>query len=453
MKILVAGSGKVGSEIVEKLSAEGHELTIIDNNTDVLESIMEDYDVIGVRGNAASLDVLEEAGARDTDLLIAVTDMDEVNLLACMTARSINDDIKTIARIRNPDYRSQAVRMRSLFGLDMSINPEENAAVEIKRLLQYPGFLNIDTFARGNAEIATLRIDGNSQLKNVKLNDLDHIVHTKVLVAIVERNGRCIIPDGDFVLQENDRIHVTASTNNLSVLLRNLGILTRRVKDVMIAGGSTIGYYLARELEDTGIRATIVEKNPVRCNELATLLPKARIILGDASSQQFLESENLGSFDALVTLTGLDELNIVVSLFGQACGVPTIITKLSHAENNRMLERLPIGSVVSSKELISSTIVRYVRSIQNTKGAALTVHLFGNRSAEAIEFDVDEETRHCGEDLKNIRVKDNVLIAGITRGLETAIPTGSSRFMPGDTLVIVANSDLMIRELNDIFED
>ncbi|MBQ1447260.1 MAG: Trk system potassium transporter TrkA, partial [Solobacterium sp.] len=329
MKILVAGSGKVGSEIVEKLSAEGHELTIIDNDTDVLESIMENYDVIGVRGNAASLDVLEEAGARDTDLLIAVTDMDEVNLLACMTARSINEDIKTIARIRNPDYRSQAVRMRSLFGLDMSINPEENAAVEIKRLLQYPGFLNIDTFARGNAEIVTLRIDENSQLKNVKLNDLDHIVHTTVLVALVERGGRCIIPDGDFVLQENDRIHVTASTNNLSVLLRNLGILTRRVKDVLIAGGSTIGYYLARELEDTGIRATIIEKKPSRCNELATLLPKARIILGDASSQQFLESENLGSFDALITLTGLDELNIVISLFGQACGVPTIITKMS----------------------------------------------------------------------------------------------------------------------------
>ncbi|MBQ2688743.1 MAG: NAD-binding protein, partial [Solobacterium sp.] len=172
MKILVAGSGKVGSEIVEKLSAEGHELTIIDNDTDVLESIMENYDVIGVRGNAASLDVLEEAGARDTDLLIAVTDMDEVNLLACMTARSINEEIKTIARIRNPDYRSQAVRMRSLFGLDMSINPEENAAVEIKRLLQYPGVLNIDTYARGNAEIVTLRIDENSQLKNVKLTDL-----------------------------------------------------------------------------------------------------------------------------------------------------------------------------------------------------------------------------------------------------------------------------------------
>ncbi|MBQ1325560.1 MAG: Trk system potassium transporter TrkA [Solobacterium sp.] len=453
MKILVAGSGKVGSEIVEKLSAEGHELTIIDNDTDVLESIMENYDVIGVRGNAASLDVLEEAGARDTDLLIAVTDMDEVNLLACMTARSINEDIKTIARIRNPDYRSQAVRMRSLFGLDMSINPEENAAVEIKRLLQYPGFLNIDTFARGNAEIVTLRIDENSQLKNVKLNDLDHIVHTTVLVALVERSGRCIIPDGDFVLQENDRIHVTASTNNLSVLLRNLGILTRRVKDVLIAGGSTIGYYLARELEDTGIRATIIEKKPSRCNELATLLPKARIILGDASSQQFLESENLGSFDALITLTGLDELNIVISLFGQACGVPTIITKMSHAENNRMLDSLPIGSVISSKEMISSTIVRYVRSIQNTKGAALTVHMFGNGTAEAIEFDVDDETRHCGEELKDIHVKHGVLIAGITRGLETEIPSGSSRFQPGDTLVIVAGSDLKIRELNDIFED
>ena len=453
MKILVAGSGKVGSEIVEKISAEGHEITIIDNDTDVLESIMEDFDVIGVHGNAASLDVLEEAGAADAELLIAVTDMDEVNLLACMTARSVNENIKTIARIRNPDYRSQAYRMRDLFGLDMSINPEENAAVEIKRLLQYPGFLNIDTFARGNAEIVTLKIDAKSQLKDVKLNELNKIVHTQVLVAIVERDGQAIMPAGDFVLRENDRIHVTASTDNLSTLLRNLGILSRKVRNVMIAGGSTVGYYLAKELENSGTRVKIIEKNQERCEKLAVALPQAQIIYGDASSQQFLESENISEYDALVTLTGLDELNIVISLYGHNRGVPTIITKLSHAENNRMLETLPIGSVISSKEMISSSVVRYVRSIQNTKGAALTVHIFANGAAEAIEFDVDEDTKHCGEELRAIRIKKNVLVGGISRNMRTEIPTGSSRFMPGDTLVVVADRELRIRELNDIFED
>ncbi len=273
MRILVAGSGKVGSEIVEKLSAEGHEITIIDNNTDVLEAIMEDYDVIGIRGNAASLDVLEEAGTRDADLLVAVTDMDEVNMLACMTARALNENIATIGRIRNPDYRSQAYRLRSLFGVNMAINPEQHAAVEIKRLLQYPGFLNIDTFARGNAEIVTLKIDEKSQLKDVKLSDLNRIIRAQVLVAIVERGGECIMPDGDFVLRVNDRIHVTASTGNLAILLNNLGIITRRVKSVMIAGGSTVGYYLAKELENTGMHVTIIEKNPARCLTLAEQLP------------------------------------------------------------------------------------------------------------------------------------------------------------------------------------
>ncbi len=453
MKIVVAGAGKVGSSLVSQLVNEGHEITVVDRDTDVLEETMQMYDVIGVQGNAASMEALEEAGIRTADLLIAATDRDEVNLLSCLTAHGLNPDLHTIGRIRDKDYRAQAYQMRDYFALNYVINPEHEAAIEMRRLLNFPGFLGLETFAKGNVEIAVLKIGESSALNGIKLSGMNDIVHCHVLVCAVQRNGECIIPDGNFVLRNNDLIYVTASSSNLSVLLKNLGIITRKVRSVLIAGGSLISYYLAKELESSGISSTIVEAKRQRCEELAMLLPNTRIIVGDASSQAFLDSVGIDDFDAMVTLTGLDELNIVISLYGNSRKVPHLITKLSHAENNRMLDSLPLGSVIAPKELVCSSIVRYVRAMQNKEGAAITIHRIADGQGEAIEFNVDEDTKHLGMPLKDMNLKPNVLIASITDGMNTEISTGNSKFKVGDNVIVVTNKTTSIRQLNDIFED
>ena len=453
MKIIIAGGGKVGASLIRQLTTEGHEITLVDSSTDVLEEIMEQYDIIAVQGNAASMDVLSQAGAADANLVIAATDMDEVNLLCCMTAHVMNPDLHTIARIRNPEYRNQTYLMRDRFALNMVINPEEEAAKEIARLLQLPGFLKIDMFAKGSNEIAELKITADSPIKGVPLNKLSSVVRSQVLICAVQRDGQCIMPDGNFVLKENDIAYVTASQANLASLLDNLRILSRKVKQVMIVGGGKISYYLAKELENSGIRATIVEKSEKRCHELATVLPEVTVVQGDASSQEFLDSEGIENFDALVTLTGMDELNIVMSLYGHTRKVPAVITKLSHAENNRILDALPIGSVISPKELICSSLVRYVRAMQNKEGAAVTVHMIANGQGEAMEFIVDEETKHIGEPLRDLKIKSNVLVVSISRGWSSELPDGGSKFQLGDTVVIVTNGDSKILQLNDIFED
>ena len=452
MKILIAGGGKIGSSLTEQLTNDGHEVTVIDCSTAVLEDIMEKYDVITVSGNAASMSILETAEVRSADLLIAATDMDEVNMLACMTAHGMNPSLTTIGRIRNPEYRAQADVMRDVFGLTMSINPEERAAHEIARLLNFPGFLSVDTFAKGTLEIVELKVDSKNPLKDTKLSRLTDIVHTKVLVCAVERSGETIMPDGSFVIRENDLLFITAGTENLTSLLKNLGIIAKKAKRVLIAGGGRISYYLAKELEETGMDCTIVENNPVRCHELAEMLSNVTIVEGDASSQEFLDMEGVGTSDAVVTLTGLDELNIVISLYANTRNVSQVVTKLSHAENNKILDSLQIGAVISPKELSSYSITRYVRALRNQAGNALTVHRIGGQ-IEAYEFIVDETTRHCGEPLKQIKTKNSVLIAAVSGHGKVEVSSGTSRFQEGDTVIVVTDIKHQLNQLNDIFED
>jgi trk system potassium uptake protein TrkA len=452
VKIIIAGDGKMGATLTRQLSAEGDELTLIDSNPKVLESSEERYDVMVVQGNCASMDVLEQAGAREADLLIAMAGADEINLLCCMTAHSLNPKIHTIARVRNPEYTDQIYAMREMFALSMTVNPEKQAAAEIARLLRYPGFLKRDTFAKSRVEIVELRIEENSKLCNVALNDMNGIVKCKILVCAVLRNGKAIMPGGDFVLKKGDRIFVTASTETLTVLLKNLGVITHKVKRVILCGGGRASYYLAKQLQRSGIRVQLIERDLERCNQLAAILPDTCIIHGDASSQFLLESEGISDCDAIVTMTGLDELNMVISLYGTSCGVPQVITKLGRMDNANILGNLALGSVISPKELCCNIIVRYVRAMKNQTGAALTVHSIADGQAEAVEFLADDSTLHCGEPLKNLRLKKGVLVVCITRGARQEIPNGDSSFERGDTLIIVTNGEKGIYQLNDIFE-
>lgn len=451
MKIIIAGDGKVGATLTRQFTAEDHDVTIIDSDSGILDSTVERYDLICVQGNCASMTVLNQAGVKEADLLVAVTNHDEINLLCCTTAHSMNPKLHTIARIRNPEYNEQAYKMRDVFGLSLVINPENQAATEIHRLLKYPGFLRRDTFAKGRTEIVELRVDAGSKLRNVKLMDLKSIVKCQVLVCAVLRNGSAIAPGGDFTLREGDRLFVTALSENLTTLLNNLSIITRRVRRVMICGGGMVGYYLAARLEKEGVQVKIVESSLQRCQELSTLLPDADIIHGDVSDQDLLISEGMAQYDALVSCTGRDELNMIVSLYAASRGVPQVITRLSNADNRSLIDSLGLGSVVCPKDLCSNNIARYVRAMKNQTGAALSVHTIADGQAEAMEFRVDETTRHCGEPLKQIKLKPNVLLVSINHGEVPEIANGDSTFRQGDIVIVVTNGGEVLYQLNDIF--
>lgn len=452
MNVIIAGEGKVGMTLTKKLLAEGHDLTVIDTKQDILSTIVERFDVMALEGNCASMEVLAQADIKNADLFIAVTGLDEINLLSCMTAHKMNPELHTIARIRNPEYSSQVYEMRDIFGISMTVNPERQAAIEIDRLLKYPGFVKRDTFAKGRVEIVELRVEDDSKLCNVSLMDLGDIIKCKVLVCAVSRNGSVVTPDGNFVLQSGDRLFVTAPANNLATLLRNLGLLKHKAKNVLLCGGGRVSFYLSQLLEKSGVNVQLIENNRTRCIDLANQLPGVNVIQGDASSTFVLDQEGIGSCDALVSMTGLDEMNMIISIYGRKCNVPQIITKVDHTDNSSIQDSLPLGSVVCPKELCCNNIVRYVRAMQNTTGAALAVHAIADGQAEALEFFVDDKTLHCGEPLKDLKIRKNVLIACIMHGMQTIIPNGDSTFVRGNRIIVVSSQNVMIHQINDIFE-
>ena len=451
MNIIIAGAGKVGKVLVRQLAAEGHSLTVIDQNSHTLETLVVRYDAIGVQGNCASKEVLEQAAVNNADLLITATDADEINLLCCMTAHGLNPNIHTIARIRNPEYSEQVLTMRDTFPLSLIINPEKQAALEIERLLKFPGFLRRESFAKGRSQIVELRIDGKSKLNNVALMDMSSVVKCRVLVCAVLRGGQAVAPSGTFVLQEGDRIFVTASTADLSVLLKNLGITTRPVRRVLLCGGGRVAYYLAQALEDDKISVLLLERDRERCVTLAEMLPSAQVIQGDCSNQTLLEEQGIQDCDAVVALTGLDETNMILSLYANTRGVTQTITKLSREEIISIAGTMALGSIICPKELSSNIIVQYVRAMENQTGAAVSVHAIADGQAEAVEFLVDEKTPNCGVPLKAMKLKPDVLLASIIHGTTSQIPGGDSQFLPGDRVVVVTSRRGSLQQLGDIF--
>ena len=450
MDIIIAGGGKTGLTLVRQMLAEGHNITLVDMDSRILETAVERYDAMAVCGNCASKEVLLQAGAKEAELLIAMTDADEVNLLCCMTAHGINKKIHTIARIRNPQYAEQVMTMPDVFHLSLTVNPEKRAAMEIERLLKFPGFLRRDTFAKGRVEIVELRIDDDSKLKNVSWIEMAGIIKCRVLVCAVLRDGMAVAPSGHFVLREGDRIFVTAPTGDLAELLKNLGIITRRVRKVLIGGGGRVSYYLAKLLEDDRMDVMLLDKDYDRCVELASLLPKTTVVCGDCSSMQDLEDQGLDDVDAFASMTGMDETNMIAAMYAVARDVPQVITKVSRGQHN-IAGALPLGSVICPKELCSNDIVRYVRAMQNQHGAAISVHTIADGQVEAVEFEVDETTKHRDTPLKQLKLKNNVLIASITHGAQTQIPNGDSQFAEGDTVVVVTTGRGVLKRINDIF--
>ncbi len=453
MQIIIVGDGKVGVALTQQLSEEGHDVTVIDSDPKVLEQSMETYDVMVVQGNGASIGTLKDAGVQGADLLIAATSRDEINLLTCIVAKKLGAK-HTIARVRNPEYAEQLVLMRDELGLSMTTNPEMAAAREIHHLLQLPTFLKRDSFAKGRVEIVEIHIGPDSRIAGLPLNRLYEIARVRVLVCVVERGGVVHIPDGNFTLQAGDNIYVTAEVQDLANLVKNLGIVKQKVRDVMIVGGSRVAYYLSLRCLRAGLGVKIIEQNHARALELAELLPQAVIIEGDGSRQDLLLAEGVQGTDAVITLTDIDEENLVISMYASHLGVPKVITKVNRTEYVNAFKGMGIDTFISPKALCCTDIVRYVRAMQNTEGGSvITLHRMVEGKAEALEFRASEATRHLGETLLDIHLKPEILVACITHEGRTIIPRGSDRFWAGDNVLIVTTSGQPIRDLNDIFAD
>jgi len=451
MNIIIAGCGKVGATLLRKLATEGHDLTLIDLKKNVLENAVEAYDVMGMEGNCASARVLREAGVENAQLLIAVAGEDEVNLLCCMVAHGLNPQIHTIARIRDPEYVEQGREMRQLFNLSMIINPELQSAREMEHLLKLPGFLRRDSFAKGRAQIVELRIGADSKLAGVSLMELYRTVKCRVLVCTVVRGGKAIIPGGHFVLEAGDRIYVTAPTENLAELTQNLGLQKRKIRKVLIGGGGKVSFYLAQLLARGGCDVTILEKSEARCRELAAALPGVTVVSGDCSDRTELESQGLSTADAFVSLTGVDEMNMIISLYASSRDVAKVITKLSRQGSAEMADSLAVGSVVCPRELSADSVAQYVRALGNKSGAALSIHSFADGRAEAAEFSVEEGLPYCGVPLKQLKLKPGILLATIARGSGVEIPGGDSVMLPGDVVVVVTTGQGAPQSLREIF--
>lgn len=451
MRIIVAGGGKVGRAITTRLAKEDCDLTLIDLKRSVLDASLEQEDVMVLQGNAASMPILRAAEIQNADLLIAATSADEVNLLSCLTARSMNKNLHTVARVRNPDYAEQQTAMRTELGLSMTVNPEYDAAVEIYRLLQYPGFLKRDAFARGRIEIVELKISEGGKLDGVMLRNLNEACGVKVLVCAILRDGKVTIPSGNHQLKAGDSIFVTAKSATLAELIKNLGLVSQRVRHVIIVGGGRLGYHLATILLQNGIKVKLIERDETVAGQLAMQLPKASVICGEGCNQQLLDSEGIASTDAIVTLTGIDEENLIVSMYAAKLGVPKVITRVDRMENTEMFCDMGAGSIISPKEICASKVVRFVRAASNKSGSMIALYRIANNLAEAMEFFVTADVKYTGVPLKDVPLRQNCLIAGIIRGPETIIPSGGDSFLPDDRVVIVTTGEVAVKDMNDIF--
>ena len=454
MKIIIIGDGKVGAALAAQLSGENHDVTIIDPNLDALSESASRLDVMVVSGNGASLPILRAAGAEEADLVIAATSRDEMNLLACLTAKKLGVK-NTIARIRNPEYADQLVEMREELGLSLTVNPEQAAAQEAYHLLQFPSFLKRDSFAKGRVEIVAIPVDKDSKLVGIPLFKLYEIAGVNALVCAVEREDGVHIPSGGFTLQEGDTMYVTAGIRDLARLVKNLELIKRRVKNILMIGGSRVALYLGKRCIDSGMNVKIIEHDHRRCVELCEAMPKATIIEADGSRQDVLEAEGYENFDAVITRTGIDEENLVLSMLSSHVGVPKVITKINRLEYSDMFRKVGLGSIISPRGQCCANILRYVRAMSSASGqdSVQTLHPIVDGQAEALEFLAGPDTRHQREQLKDIPLKKEVLVACITHEGRTIIPKGDSSFTTGDTVIVVTTGGRAISELNDIFAD
>lgn len=452
MRIVVVGAGKVGRVLTEQLAAEKHDIVVIDQDTDLIESLVNIYDVRGVVGNGGCYDVQKDAFEDGADLLIATTSSDETNILACLVAKKLGTP-HTIARIRNPEYEKQLHFMREELGLSMVVNPEKATAREIARVLRFPSAIKREQFCRQRFELVEYRVNEGNPLEGLQLSDLYRNIRVKILICAVARGQQTIIPTGATVLQKGDKIYLTASARELESFFRKLNIFKARANNIMIVGASRITYYLVKELQDIQKRVTVIDSNAARCQAMSEKFPGVLVIHGDGADSELLSEERISEMDAFVPLTGLDETNIILAMYANQfpnCKVVAKINRPSFADlaNQKGL----VDSVVSTAAVTSETIARYVRAMQNSFDSdnIKTLHRLVGGRVEALEFNVGPGLPFIGVPLKDLNLREGMLVAGIVRqNGAPVIPSGADALQEGDDVVIVT-TDTTLHALRDI---
>lgn len=449
MKIIIVGCGKVGAALAQELVLENHDISIIDMDSALLDDITNTIDVIGVVGNGASYSIQKEAGIETADLMIAVTNSDELNLLCCVIAKKAAN-CHTIARVRSPIYNQEIGFIKKELGISMVINPELAAATEIARLLRFPSAIKIDTFAKGKVDLLKFHVEPNSKLDGLKVYEISTNLHCDVLVCVIERGDEIIIPNGNIVLKGDDKISIIATPKKAADFFKKVGIVTNQVKNAMIVGASTIAYYLSQHLLSMGIKVKIIEKDKGKCEYMSEALQEATIINGDATDHHLLLEESIENTESFVALTNLDEENIMLSLYVGSKTHAKLITKITRLTYGDVIDTLKIGSIINPKLITADQILQYVRAMGNASGSNVeTLYKLVNNRVEALEFVVRNNSEAVDVTLQLLNTKDNLLICCINRNGKIIIPRGQDKIQVGDT-VIVATTHQGLNDINDI---
>ena len=451
MNIVIVGSGKVGYCLAKELSTKKHDVTVIDTNESRIEYVTSNLDVMAIVGNGASYEIQQSAGVENADLLIAATGMDEVNLLCCIVAKRLGVP-HTIARVRNPDYTHQVGFLREELGLSMSINPERATADEISRVIRFPAASKVEPFARGQVEMVELRLQEGNPLCGMAVSAIHSKYKVNVLLCVVERNGRAMIPSGDFLLKANDRITVVGSSMEQERLFRLIGLKKDRVRNVLIIGGGKVTGYLAKQLLEMGIRVKIIERDWDKCVSMKQHLPKATVICGDGTKPDVLMEEGLMGTDAVVALTGMDESNIIIAVYAKTVSNALVIAKVNESHFDAILEKSGIDMAVQPSGITVQRIIHYVRAMANTKSSTMeTLYLLNDGMVEAIQFKVMGGSDFIGTQIQKLPIRKGVLISAIIRGGKCLIPGGQDAIQAQDDVIIVTTLHDIVT-LGDIFE-
>ena len=452
MKIVILGDGKIGHTLCEQLEKEDHDIVMIDNDEKALNELTDKLDVLCINGNGALKEVQLEAGVDKCDLFIACTSTDELNMICCLLAKKLGAK-RTIARVRTPEYDAQLGVIKEELGLSMGLNPELAAAREISRILVFPAATKIEVFAKGRVELAEARILKEGTMEGLTLFDICRSYKVKILVCAVQRGEEVFIPSGDFELKAGDRIYLTAPHEEIEKFFKIIGYEKRKVKNVMLIGGGKISFYLAKILEKTGMNIKIIENDYKKCIELSDLLPEATVIHGDGTEHELLIDEGIEHTDAIAVLTGIDEENIIVSMYAQSCGVKKVITKINRDSYVEMADKMELDSIISPKNIIANNVVGFVRAIQNSidRNKVETLYRLIGDKVVALEFIVNEKAKYVDIPLKNLKTKKDVLIACIVRQRKTIIPDGNTQIKMGDNVIIVTKN-VKFSDLSEMLE-
>ena len=447
MNIIIVGCGKVGSALAEQLASEGHDITVIDTNSDAVERVTEVADVMGTVGNGVVYYVQKEAGIEYADMFIAMTGSDELNLLCCLIAKK-SSSCRTIARVRNPDYLTERGFIKEKLGISMIINPEMEAANEITRLFTIPSAISVDTFARGRIELLETRLPIGSPIAGAPIKSAMGRLAGKILICAIERGRDVIIPTGDTVLNEGDKISFVATHRDSGAFFKKAGIAKNHIKTIIIVGGGKITFYLAKKLSEYGFRVKIIEKNREHCEFLNSILPSDIVIInGDGSDQRLLLEEGIADADGFASITDIDEENIMLSLYVGANFKAKTVTKINKLNFEGIIDRLSLGSVIYPKYITSEMIISYVRALENSTGSGVqTLYNIVGGKVQALEFAVRTESKAVGVPLCDLDIKKNILLCCISRHGKIIIPSGQDTIQVGDSVVVVTTE----RGLNDL---